>query len=156
MANALEALRQQREDEAPGRDWVSPATLACTLRRERRRGGAQRLAERLALRDRLQMELDQARQDADPRLLVASAVASQRFSSCIFAADCSLPLRLVAETAREVRRRTRFHGTGRRLPSMTGCTGSQHVLAMASIAAGGAEQARRILMERRCNQALGW
>jgi hypothetical protein len=50
---------------------------------------------------------------------------------------------------------TRFHGIGRRLPSMNGCTGSQHVLAMASIAAGDAEQARRILMERRCNQALG-
>ncbi|MBR6466792.1 MAG: hypothetical protein IKT16_01410, partial [Desulfovibrio sp.] len=110
MANAPEALRQQGEDEAPGRDWVSPATLACALRRERRRGGAQRLCERLALRDRLQEELDQARQDADLRLLAASAVASQRFSSTIYAADCSLPLRLVAETAREVRRRTRFHG----------------------------------------------
>ncbi len=161
MAGAPESLRQQAapgrqaEDEAFARDWVSPASLVCAQRRSRRRGGAERLAERLALRDRVREELDQARQEVDPWLLAASVLASQRFSSAIYAADCSLPFRLVAATAAEVRRRTRFHGIGRRLPSMTGCLGSQHVCAMASIAAGSAELARRVLMERRCNQALG-
>ena len=155
MANAHNGLRRQGQDEPSEGFWISMASIVCARRSLRRQGGATRLAERLALRKRVREELEQALRSADPRLSAAAEVASQRFSSAIYAADCCLPLRLVAGTAIEVRRRTRFHGAGRRLPSMTGCTGSQHVLAMASIAAGDAEQARLILMERRCNRSLG-